>query len=475
MTSINKKLIIGGIVVAGIAIAVVLFLILGATHPVKLFSVEAKKGDITEKINLTGQVRASEGVDLAFTQQGQIIANYVKVGDMVYTGQALAAIDSSILQAQLQVAQAQLDALDLNVVQNKNNAALQSVYASALAGAQKSTSLEKDALITVFNIQSVSANSSLQDAKGEVVESLLGQGNAGFWATQQLADLNGGAFGLVQTAIINPTQDNIDSALSTTLKALQDMNYFLNYIPADSTVPAADKNVIVQEKAAINLEIITTSNNIQAISSQKVNNSVIVSGTNYQTETAKANVNAVKAQIAKTVLTAPFSGQIAKDDVALGAIASPNAPVITISNNNLEIYTDIPEIDVANAKVGEDANVTLDAFGNSVIFPANIVSMDSAQSIVDGISVYGAKLKFKNLDERIKPGMTANITIFSGTSLNVLIVPVSAVIQNNGNNFVIVDKGNGQKESREVTVGLKDNQNIEITSGLSLGEKVLTY
>ncbi len=107
----------------------------------------------------------------------------------------------------------------------------------------------------------------------------------------------------------------------------------------------------------------------------------------------------------------------------MGQIVSPNVPVITISNNNLEIDTNIPEIDVANAKIGEDANITLDAFGNDVIFPATIVSIDLAPSIINGISVYGAKLKFKNSDDRIKPGMTANITVISDTHSNVLIVP----------------------------------------------------
>ena len=149
-------------------------------------------------------------------------------------------------------------------------------------------------------------------------------------------------------------------------------------------------------------------------------------------------------------------------------------PVITISNNNLEIDTDIPEIDLANAKIGGNANVTLDAFGNNVVFPATIVSIDSAPSIVNGISVYGAKLKFNNSDSRIKPGMTANINVISDTHTNVLIVPKSAVIQQNGKYFVIVDKGNSKKKSREVTVGLKDGKNIEIISGLKLGEKVFS-
>jgi macrolide-specific efflux system membrane fusion protein len=119
--------------------------------------------------------------------------------------------------------------------------------------------------------------------------------------------------------------------------------------------------------------------------------------------------------------------------------------------------------------------VTLDAYGDGINFPATIISINSAPSIINGVSAYGAKLKFKNYDDRVKTGMTANITVISTTHQNVLEVPKSAVVQNNNNYFVVVDKGNSIKETRQVTIGIHDDQNIEIISGLKLGEKVFSY
>ena len=84
-------------------------------------------------------------------------------------------------------------------------------------------------------------------------------------------------------------------------------------------------------------------------------------------------------------------------------------------------------------------------------------------------------VSFDTDDDRIKSGMTANITVISETHNNVLTVPKSAVIKNNNKYFVLVNKGNSQKETREVSVGLHDDTNIEIISGLQLGEKVLAY
>jgi HlyD family secretion protein len=481
MQKTHKILIIAGITIAAIVIAVLLYFLFGKGVSVKLFSVEAKNGDITEKINLTGQVKASQGVDLAFESQGKITANYVKVGDKIYAGQPLLAIDDSVLQSQLKQAQAQLDILNIDTVESKIDAGLQALYANSLSAAQKSVTTAKDILLTISDIQfnhftgQTQENNALHDAKTKAVYSLLGQPDAGLWTSQSIGQLNGGAFGLVQDAINNPTQDNIDAALSATQTAVQDVSDLVNSVPTDPVLTPTERASISLAKTNINLEIITTSANIQAIASQKVNNSATITTTNAQINAAQAAIDAIKTQISKTVIRALFAGQVDKDNAVVGQIVSPNVPVITISNNNLEIDTDIPEVDLSGAKVGGDADITLDAFGNSVIFPATIFSIDSAPSTVNGISAYGARLKFKNFDDRIKPGMTANITVISATHSNVLIIPKSAVIQNNNKYFVVVDKGNSQKETREVTVGLYDDKNIEVTSGLKLGEKVFAY
>lgn len=481
MQKLYKNLIIAGIIVMAAGVAVLLWFFLGQRVPVKLFSVEVKNGNITEEISLTGQVKASQGVDLAFETPGKIVANYVKVGDKIYAGQALLAIDSSLLQSQLNQAQAQLDGLNIDTVQSKTNAGLQALYATSLSAVEKSVTTAKDILLTVSDIQfnhftgQTPQNTSLQNAKATAVNSLLGQADAESWNSQNIAQLNGGAFGLVQNAINNPTQENVDSGLLASQTALQDVNSLINAVPIDPSLTATERASISLAKTNINLEIITTSANIQAIATTKVNNSATITTTDAQIEAAQAAVDAIKTQISKTIIRALFNGQVDKDNAVVGQIVSPNSPVITISNNNLEVDTNISEIDIANAKIGSNANITLDAFGNNVIFPATIVSVDSAPSVVNGISVYGARLKFKNDDSRIKPGMTANISVVSDTKLNVLVIPKTAVIQQNGKYFVIVDNGNDQKESREVSVGLRDDKNIEITSGLKFGEKVLAY
>ena len=358
---------------------------------------------------------------------------------------------------------------------------MQSLYSNSLSAAQKSVTTAKNILLTISDIQfnhftgQTQSNIPLQENKAKAVYSLLGQSGGELWTSQSIGQLNGGAYGAVQNAIENPTQDNIDSALSATQAALQDISTLVNSVPIDPALTAVERTTINLSEANIDSEIITTSASIQAIATQKVNNSAVITTTGSQIEAANAAVGAIKTQISKTVITALFDGQVDRDNAVVGQIVSPNVPVITISNNNLEIDTNIPEVDLPGVKIGGEANITLDAFGPNAIFPATIFSVDSTQSIVNGISAYGARLKFKTYDSTIKPGMTANITIIYGTHPNVLVVPKSAVIQNNGKYFVVLDNGKAKKETREITIGLQDGSNIEVVSGLKAGDKVFAY
>lgn len=466
------------------------------SNSISFYSTEVVQGDIFKKINLTGQVKASQGVDMSFESSGKIIANYAKVGDKIYAGQALISIDNSILQSQLQQAQAQLqqaqanlDALNIETVQNKADSGLQTVYTAALGYIQKSATIAKNSLIVITEIQynhffsaETQENINIRAIKAKAVYSLLGQADAGSWTSEYISKLNGGAFGLVQSAMSNSTNENIDTALSTTLLALEDIRNLIDAIPINSELTATEKAAIVAEKTYISAEIITVSNAIQAISSQKVSNDATIKTTGSQidaasasTKTIKASIKTIQTQISKTILRALFDGQVDKNDAIVGQMAVAGSPVITISNNNLEVQVNIPEIEVANVKVGDAANITLDAFGINEVFEASVISVDSVQSTENGIAVYKARLKFKSTDERIKSGMTANVTIIPEIRTNVLVVPTSGIIQKNGKYFVIVDKGNSEKEIREVIIGLKDTTNAQIISGLELGEKILSY
>jgi multidrug efflux pump subunit AcrA (membrane-fusion protein) len=133
--------------------------VLSKSNRISLTSNEVGQGNISKKINLIGQVKASQGVDMSFEGSGKITANYVKVGDKITAGQALMSIDSSILQAQLNQAKAQLaqakaqaNTISIETTQNKADSSLQTARTAALAYAQKSVTVSKNSLMIMTDI-----------------------------------------------------------------------------------------------------------------------------------------------------------------------------------------------------------------------------------------------------------------------------------------------------------------------------------
>ena len=197
-------------------------------------------------------------------------------------------------------------------------------------------------------------------------------------------------------------------------------------------------------------------------------------------EEAEANVKSYEAELQKTIIFSPINATVTKQDAKVGEIISSGVSVISlISESKLEIETKIAEVDIAKIKVGNPAKVTLDAYGNDVIFEAVISKTDPAETVVEGVSTYKTTLQFKDKDDRIRSGMTANIDIETASRENVIAIPERAVISKDGIKIVrIPDKENKDTGFKEVEVktGVKGSDGkIEITTGLKEGDEVVVY
>jgi multidrug resistance efflux pump len=128
---------------------------------------------------------------------------------------------------------------------------------------------------------------------------------------------------------------------------------------------------------------------------------------------AQAGVKIAQAQLAKTIILAPFDGIIAKQDLQIGEIASPGKSTIKIvaANDTYEIEALASQQEIANIKIGDMANVTLDAYGKNENFAAKVSNIDLGATLQAGVSTYKVTLEFLQKDERIKSGMNANVTL----------------------------------------------------------------
>ncbi|MEK7547131.1 MAG: efflux RND transporter periplasmic adaptor subunit [Patescibacteria group bacterium] len=464
--------------VAVVVLIIASYLYFGRDGAPTLEIVKAERRTITQEVSATGNVKPSQSVDLAFEISGRIASINAKVGDEVAAGQVLAS----------------LDAYELNTLLNKAKADLVSQEA-ALAAAKLSLNNYYGNAVNTVN----SAYTGANDAIRIKIDSLFSDDESNnpkltFDSTNSQEKTNSENKRLLIRDMLNEwlseintidisSSDALEKALADSKTNLNSAYSFLNLLMNTTinalSLPASTLN---SHKTSINDargEIDSATSNmttlIQNISSQKA----AIASKEAEIKSYQAGVDNINAQISKTVLRSPISGTVTKQDAKIGEIAPANSIVISvISAGRYEIDSYIPEVDISRVKVGDNARVTLDAYGNDVVFDAVVTSIDPGETVVEGVATYLTKLYFSKPDSRIKPGMTANIDVVSASHEKVLGIPQRAVQKTADKESVLIYKefsGNVSSiEERNIKTGLRGVDGyVEILEGLSEGEEVV--
>jgi HlyD family secretion protein len=195
---------------------------------------------------------------------------------------------------------------------------------------------------------------------------------------------------------------------------------------------------------------------------------------------ASSQVTIVRSKIEKTILRAPIEGVITSQGAEIGEIVSlvealSPAVISIISDAQFEIETNIPEVDITKLELGDHADITLDAYGESELFSASVKMINPAETIIEGVPTYKVTLWFDQDNEKIKSGMTANIDIMTASVEGVIAVPQRTVTISGMTRTVQVF-ADGEIIDKTVETGLTswDGQ-IEIISGVNVGDEVITF
>lgn len=142
-----------------------------------------------------------------------------------------------------------------------------------------------------------------------------------------------------------------------------------------------------------------------------------------------------KEKLADYYIRAPFSGTVAQVDLKKSDNISVSdvAAVIITSQKFAEIS--LNEIDIAQIKIGQKAKLTFDAVEN-INLEGEVAEIDIIGEVNQGVVTYNVKVAFESSDERIKPGMSVTATITTFVKENVLTVPNGAVKPRGNTRFV---------------------------------------
>jgi multidrug efflux pump subunit AcrA (membrane-fusion protein) len=152
--------------------------------------------------------------------------------------------------------------------------------------------------------------------------------------------------------------------------------------------------------------------------------------------------------------------------------------IVILGENNFKIEVLVSEADISKIKVGQNALITLDSYGENVKFNGIVNFIEPAETVIQEVVYYKTIVLFTDQDisYTIKSGMTANVTVSTNGRENVLMISSRAVLdKNNDGKYVRVLTDNQEVVEKEIKLGISgDDGLVEVLSGISAGDSIIT-
>jgi len=467
-------------------------------------TVTVEPTELAQEVSVTGKVKAITSADLSFAAGGRIASVSARVGNTVVRGQTLVTLENRDVAANLEqalaslkAAEAKLDELvrgtrpeEIAITEAKVASSRQALIVelqSAYASADASIQVELDQFIS--NPHGANPQLSFSTADSSV-KTALESGRATIEAPLKAWSAH---------ASLLTTASNLSVATAEAQTVLQQVSTLLasaaaalNRAIPNGSVPQTTLDSYAVDIAAGRTSIANAISSVSidtaALTTAELSLALEKAGTDPQdiavqratVGVATAKVAADKALLAKTVLSAPFSGVVTRQEAKVGQVVGQTVGTISLvtlmSSSGFEIETFVPEADIAKISIGDLASVTLDAYGEDTIFGAEVASIDPAETVIEGVSTYKVTLAFSDEPKPARSGMTANVDIKTALRSNVIAVPSRTVAYQDGKKTVKILNADGTVEVREVTTGLSGSDGrVEIVSGVLTGEKVIIF
>ena len=456
-----------------------------------------ERGTVSQVVSVTGKVEPASNADLSFEKGGRIAYVYHGVGERVGVGAALVSLENGDISAELAQARAVAKAQTAKLEELKKGTRPEDIFISEV-----DVENAKNEIINGIKSGYVNSDDAIRNKVDQLMsnpKSSSPQINFSVGNSELENDIENGRQTIESMLIswsssmvgMNNAQDVLPYAVEArnNLKIVQsymdNVALAVNSLQSNTTL---SQTTVDAYKAAVlaGRTNVTNAMNSLAASVEKLRTAESklalkkagtvkeqITAQEAEVESAEASILNLQAQLAKTVIRSPIAGIVTKQVAKAGEIAGAGAVLTSvISDAKYEIEASVAEADIAKIKLGDEAQVTLDAYGNDVVFAASVTSIDPAETVIDGVPTYKTTLQFKTSDDRIKSGMTANTDISGAKRENVLFLPGRAISGKGTAKTVSIIDGDA---TREVTIetGLRgSNGDVEIISGLKEGDRV---
>lgn len=211
-----------------------------------------------------------------------------------------------------------------------------------------------------------------------------------------------------------------------------------------------------------------------------------------QVASAKEEVQRAQTNLGYATITSPIdcvvlSKSVEEGQTVAASFSTPELFTIAQDLTNMQVVADVDEADIGDVKEGERVTFTVDAYPDDT-FEGEVKQVRQEATTTNNVVTYEVVISAPNADLKLKPGLTANVTIYTAERKGVLSVPSKALRftpqKETVGKMKIVDVANAKNKvwtiegnsivAHKVNIGMTDGTNTQIVGGIAEGTKVVT-
>ncbi|MBV9852588.1 MAG: HlyD family efflux transporter periplasmic adaptor subunit [Armatimonadetes bacterium] len=435
-------------------------------------TVRTHRGDIAVQVREVGTLTPEDKVDVRSKVAGRILTLSVAEGQSVRAGQLIATVDRTLLDPQVAQAQAQLTQEQARLTQTV------AAYRLQVAQTRMAISQARADLATArANLAAVAAGArppeiAVQEQAVARARIALADAERAQRRKQALRDK-----GFLAQSDADAAQVAADTARSNWESARQALR-LTQAGPRPQDVEAAQTQV---DAARIRLEA------AQADALQNAVSKSDIAQARAGVQQAAETLSQLQVSVHDTRLVAPTAGLVLKTYKQPGEIVqsattgfSDAQSLVVTLGRRLMVQVEINEVDIAKLKKGAPVTVRVDAVPGKT-FPGVVTQIAPASTSAfadsggggsgqSGISKFPVKIALTRYDSRLRPGMSAGVSILCARHRNVVIAPLEAMPFAGDQGVVKVWMLSGRTKLQHVRLGLRNDREAEVVSGLRAGE-----
>lgn len=407
-----------------------------------------KPDTIERNLTYAGKIDANKTVSVTPKISGRVSEILVNEGDYVTEGQTLFVIDDSDIQDQIDSLESQLRISDAGVSSAEEglrqvdggqaqSARLQLV--TAVDNAKKSVDTAQEA-VNNANISVETAKSSYDDIQKRYND-YTEMYNAGVISRSEFDSVElsytqaKNAYDQAQIGLTT-AQNQLDQAQITYDQAVEALDIYDNQTTADNTANA-----------------------------QNSVNSAVASRDSVNTSLQQA-----RDTLADTVVTAPCSGVVSSKNIEVtNMVSSGSSPMVITDTSVVTVDVNVSEGLINKIAAGDSVDVVVSSISTEPV----TATIKTVTGVADATGTYPVEVEIENTDGTLKPGMFASVSFVESKNDNAFVVERNTVLENETEQYVYVLNDDNTVRKAVVETGIDNGEYIELTSGVSDGDKVV--